>query len=391
MAAPTRAPRNGFNAWARRVYNPLGFSKAYNFILWFIFAGALFGFSLSRFMYLDFNRYFCPTNPQAGISTAPGECYYYNTFTRDKIGIMLHLGGILPASLLVCVQFTPFIRHKWIIIHRISGYLAVLLYIVSLAGALMIAHMAFGGGLDVQVWVGFVGIGVFVCFVLSIVNVKRLQIEQHRAWMLRGWFYVSVHYHLAVPCDTDYVQAGSIITTRFIMIISATIISNKGHYAVWSCAKIAATISGNMDLVSAYPACASYADGSNLNQVSAVLADMDGASAANAGAALNVNFGMALWLASAIHAIGVEVYVSPILSCNEDLSLTYLQLRLTPREAERLRQVSYTRQLEAGMHNPGSAGLTADRLGDAKPWIAEERRASNDSLVVMLEEDEATK
>ena len=109
---------------------------------------------------------------------------------------MLHLAGILPASILACVQFTPFIRHKWIIIHRISGYLAVLLYIVSLVGALMIAHMAFGGGLDVQVWVGFVGIGVLICFVLAIVNVKRLQIEQHRAWMLRGWFYVSWFHSL---------------------------------------------------------------------------------------------------------------------------------------------------------------------------------------------------
>lgn len=48
MVAPTRPPRNGFNAAMRKVYNPLGFSKAYNFILWFIFAGALFGFSLSR-------------------------------------------------------------------------------------------------------------------------------------------------------------------------------------------------------------------------------------------------------------------------------------------------------------------------------------------------------
>lgn len=88
------------------------------------------------------------------------------------------------------------------------------------------------------------------------------------------------------------------------------LMSNKGHYAVWSCAKIAATISKDMDLVLAYPACASYADGSNLDQVSAVLADMGGASAANAGAALNVNFGMALWLAFAVHAVGVEVYVS---------------------------------------------------------------------------------
>lgn len=30
--------------------------------------------------------------------------------------------------------------------------------------------------------------------------------------------------------------------------------------------------------------------------------------------------------------------------------------------------MSYQRQLEAGMRNPGSAGLTADRLGDSEKW-----------------------
>ncbi|KAJ4985743.1 hypothetical protein SVAN01_08739 [Stagonosporopsis vannaccii] len=333
MTAPTCLPKGGFNAWALMIYNPVGFSKAYNFILYFIFAGTLFGFTLARLMYLNFNGHFCPQISAGGNSAAPGECYYYMTFNRDKVGIMLHLAGILPASLLACVQFTPFVRHRWIPIHRISGYLTLLLYIMSLVGALLIAHMAFGGGLDVRSWVGFVGIGVLICFVLAIFNVKRLQIEQHRAWMLRGWLY-----------------AGSIITSRFILIIGAMIVSNKSHYMVWPCAKIAHTIGHDIDFVSAYPACASYSDGSNPNQVSAVFADMDGTSAANAGAALDLNFGMALWLAFAIHALGVEVY-----------------LQLTPKEAERLRRVSYTRQLEAGMRNPGSAGLTADRIGDAIP------------------------
>lgn len=46
----------------------------------------------------------------------------------------------------------------------------------------------------------------------------------------------------------------------------------------------------------------------------------------------------------------------------------FQQLRLTPREAERLRRVSFQRQLKAGMRNPGSAGFTADRLGDAEKW-----------------------
>lgn len=44
-------------------------------------------------------------------------------------------------------------------------------------------------------------------------------------------------------------------------------------------------------------------------------------------------------------------------------------MHLTPKEAERLRCVSYQRQLEAGMKDPGCAGLTADRLGDSDKWI----------------------
>lgn len=45
------------------------------------------------------------------------------------------------------------------------------------------------------------------------------------------------------------------------------------------------------------------------------------------------------------------------------------QLNLTPKEATRLRQVSYQRQLEAGYSNAGNAGLTVQRLGDADPFV----------------------
>jgi hypothetical protein len=191
MVTPTQKPTKGFKAMARKVYNPLGFKKGYNFVLWFIFAGALFGFTLARFMYLDFSNNFCPAGGSTGgNSAAPGECYYYLNFDQYKIGILLHLGGVLPAGLLAIAQFTPFIRYRWIIVHRISGYAALLLYTISLVGALMIARHAFGGGLEIQTWIGFVGIGVLVCFIVSYINIKRLQIEQHRAWMLRGWFYV---------------------------------------------------------------------------------------------------------------------------------------------------------------------------------------------------------
>jgi len=52
-----------------------------------------------------------------------------------------------------------------------------------------------------------------------------------------------------------------------------------------------------------------------------------------------------------LHIIGVEIY-----------------LGLTPKEAERLRQVSYERALKAGYKHPGSTGTTTDRFGDANEW-----------------------
>jgi len=310
----------------------------------------MIGFVLARVMYLDFDGQYCPAEARTGGNgAAPGECYYYKNFLRYKVGILMHLAGIFPASFIAVLQFTPFIRQRWILLHRIGGYMAITLYIISLAGVLMIARHALGGSLDVQAWVGFVGFGVLGCFGLAWYNIKKLQIEQHRAWMLRGWFY-----------------AASIITSRFIMIISAVIISNRGYYAVWSCGKILSTYADkNMgSLLEDYPVCDSFANGSNPDQVAPVLASFAGNSSGGVGAALNLSFGMALWLALNLHAIGIEVY-----------------LHLTPREAERLRKVSYARQLEAGMRNPGSAGLTADRLGDSDRWVGPDRKVSRDSAV----------
>lgn len=148
------------------------------------------------------------------------------------------------------------------------------------------------------------------------------------------------------------------------MIIATMIIANQGYYAVWPCAKIEATLPTPHLLLVRYPGCAAYANGTSSNQVAAVAATFGEGDATNSGAALNVNFGMALWLAFTIHALGVEVY-----------------LHLTPKEAQRLRQVSYQRQLEAGMRRPGSAGLTADRLGDAEEWVPEApRKESVDTM-----------
>jgi hypothetical protein len=186
MVRPSRPPANAFVKAMRKVYNPLGFAKGYNFILFTIFFSALMGFSLRSMPLLNCSRAICPPEDKA----PSGECFYERS-GLGKVGIIMHLAGILPASVLLCWQFLPVIRHKALIVHRINGYLVIVLSMVGSVGALLLARHAFGGGLEVQVAVGFLFIAFIGSTTLAYINIKRLQIEQHRAWMLRAWFYVS--------------------------------------------------------------------------------------------------------------------------------------------------------------------------------------------------------
>ncbi|KAF5667082.1 hypothetical protein FHETE_5785 [Fusarium heterosporum] len=332
MAPPTRPPANGFVAVARKVYNPIGFSKGYNFVLWFICAGAMFGFSLARMMYLDYYGVYCNPNRVGSNGAGPGECFSYDKKDRYKIGIKIHLYTIIPAALLAVFQFVPFIRYKALLFHRMNGYIVIILAIIGTVGAIMIAPVSFGGSLAIRGWVGAFSIMFVGSLAISIWNIKTLQLEQHRAWMLRAWVY-----------------AGSIITVRIIMIISALIMSkNPSFRQPMQCEKVATFYDNEISLVSKYPTCA------DSDAWVAVQGDMGGESAENIATALSLGFSLGVWLALAIHAIGIEVY-----------------LHLTPAESERLRKISYQRQLERGFKNPGSAGLTVDRLGDAEKWRPE--------------------
>ena len=229
------------------------------------------------------------------------------------------------------IQFVPIIRHKVRIFHRINGYVVVLLLLLSNAGALMIVRRSFGGEMETQTFVGVLVIMTTLGAFMAYYNIKRLQVEQHRAWMLRTWFY-----------------AGSIITLRLIMIISALIISSQGdYYRAMPCSEIAFLQESREAFEANFPQCSAI-NGTTDDWI-AVKASFGGK--AEVATALGLNFGMAGWLALFMHAVGVEIY-----------------LRLTPRESERLRVVSYQRQLEAGFRHPGSSGLTVDRWGDAEPW-----------------------
>ncbi|KAK1772020.1 hypothetical protein QBC33DRAFT_525459 [Phialemonium atrogriseum] len=339
MVTPGKPPANGFVRAASKVYSTVGFSKGRNFVLWFVFAGALMGFSLARLPYLDFDGVFCGGNPHA----APGECFYFRKYARDRVGIVMHFAAILPAGILVCFQFVPAIRHKFILVHSMNGYVVILLSVVGTVGGLMIARHTFGGGMASQSALGFLSIIFLGALVMAYINIKLLQIDQHRAWMLRAWFYAS-----------------AIITTRAIQIPAAVIISLQGgHFAARPCDQIADTLGGGANAtLRSYPECAAFFSGEDPHRFAAVRANIaGGGNAIEGGVALGMAFGAAMWLAVAMHCIGIEVY-----------------LRLTPAEHERLRNVSYERQLAAGMRDPGRAGLTADQLGDSERWVPADRR-----------------
>lgn len=155
--------------------------------------GYLLGFTLARLEYLSFHGIFC-TDSALTSSAAPGECFYYlrNPY---KIGMMMHLYTVLPAGLLVVLQFVPAIRYKALILHRINGYLVVILTTLSNASVIIIAPHAFGGDFATRTWIGAMVISTTFAYVFAYINIKKLQIDQHRAWMMRAWAYVRRNEH----------------------------------------------------------------------------------------------------------------------------------------------------------------------------------------------------
>lgn len=145
-------------------------------------------------------------------------------------------------------------------------------------------------------------------------------------------------------------QFSCIITIRLIMFSSAAIISMiGGFYTARPCAQIN-FLFGRDYTLQLYPGCLPYYQGKNPDQEVVVTANFDSTTnPMEIGAALGVSFGAAGWLAFWIHAIAIEVYVS-CSGSTFDVIIAHdcLQLRLTPAEAERLRQVSYERQLARG-------------------------------------------
>ena len=175
----------------------------------------MLGFSLSRLQDFNYDKLF-------SINIAPGYMYYFSRGSY-RVGMILHLAGALPAGILMVLQFTPVIRHKFLLFHRINGYVVLVLLLVSnVAACIVLRHNHGGSRIAAQTSEAFLVIITTVGIALAWWNIRRLQVDQHRAWMLRTMFYY-----------------GTIISSRVLTEISSYIITHmSGYYMVWSCDEI---------------------------------------------------------------------------------------------------------------------------------------------------------
>jgi hypothetical protein len=136
---------------------------------------------------------------------------------------------------------------------------------------------------------------------------------------------------------------GSIITLRLIFIISTLITSmSPSYFLAQPCAKIDFII-GWYSTLQRYPACESFHNGTDPGKTVAVLGNFNGYGE-QVGTALDLSFGMGLWLALFMHAFGVEIYVSAL--GNQDVTvvrpilLILGSLLLAPTNTTRVRTPS---------------------------------------------------
>jgi len=268
----------------------LGFKEKYSLLLFFIFGGGLLGFCLARSMML---------NPKLiEEQTVPGEFFWFGR-KMYKVNYYIHLYLTIIGGMLVGIQFLPGLRRRAVTLHRINGYIVLVCLLPGNITGSIIAVKSFGGEINAQSAYYILGIMIVFSGLVGIYNVKK-QTRAHRKWMLRMVSYFA-----------------TVITARVIMLIARSVISRVGtYYSVWRCDEMLYLFTDTAAAQELYPQC--FGPGVNVSKVSvAVHASLDG-TVLNVASAVRVTMGMALWVATIIHIIGVEIYIRKTESLNHN-------------------------------------------------------------------------
>lgn len=147
--APYKPPADKFIAKSRRAYIHLGFSECHNFALSLILVGAWHYWHFPVAPHVPRHQWHL-LQPKISVGHALSEKSYCYSHRLSNAGMPFHLGAVLPAIIMVVLQFLPIVGYKAPLLHRITGYMILLLSIASTIGLFIIVHDAFGGSLSLH-------------------------------------------------------------------------------------------------------------------------------------------------------------------------------------------------------------------------------------------------
>ncbi|KAJ7629390.1 hypothetical protein DFH06DRAFT_1272749 [Mycena polygramma] len=185
-----------------------------------------------------------------------------------------------------------------VILHRLNGYgVAFCLIVGNICGSI-IARRSIGGELNVQSGYYILGIMVVFSGLLGLYNVKR-DTRRHRKWMLRMVVYFA-----------------AVISSRLIMLAAREIITIIGtYYSIWRCDEILNLLPDPQAVQSSFPQC--VAPGVNTASVWLAVHASSRDGPLYTASAVRATMGMALWIATLIHIVGVEIYINMTEAANQ--------------------------------------------------------------------------
>ncbi|KAG8993644.1 hypothetical protein FRB94_010495 [Tulasnella sp. JGI-2019a] len=270
----------------------MGFREKWSLLLFFIFGGALSAYCLARAEFFNWNRL------QDLMST--GEWYLYRP-EPYKGALIFHIYSSIFAGFWAPWQFIPAIRRQKMHLHRLNGYLTLILLIPSTVAGAVIARRAFGGAVDIQAANYAQGILIVFAAIKGYSHVKT-NTRKHRKWMLRTVAYLAAS-----------------VTAKLTKLIASKIVSDVGsYYTIWTCAEVQFLQSigkGVPDFAAAYPSCNTDGD---LSKIHLAIHASTVETPVNEGSAIREVSAMVLFVALLIHSLGIEIYIRASESRNQE-------------------------------------------------------------------------
>ncbi|KAK7452761.1 hypothetical protein VKT23_012162 [Stygiomarasmius scandens] len=268
----------------------LGFRETYSLLFFFVCGGALLGFCLARAFLMD--------GRIRREQTPPGDFRWFD-LAPYRVSYIFHIFTTIIGGILVGLQFLPIIRRNYVWLHRLNGYLCVILLVPGNIAGGIVARRTLGGEINVQAAYYLLAIMLVISMLIGLYNAKR-NTRAHRKWMLRSVVYFS-----------------TVVLARFIGVISGAIVTRIGvFYSVWRCDEVLYVLQNSTELSQRFPQCVNNVSDLTNNPFSVAVHASANEGNLGTGSVIRVVNGMCLWLSTLIVSLGVEIYIARTESAN---------------------------------------------------------------------------